>query len=157
MHAITFAHRDNQSVVIKNKSAIVTSPTPGGVPQTLLHNGCSTGTPSSFDHLLSSKLSNLWTQRQNIKGDFGSTYTTSGLVIRATNVFSYGGFKGLLIEVECAEPVSSDEFQTRVKKVGERLKEMGVQDYKICSDTIDPNNPNFICDLAYQYVKVLEL
>ncbi|SCV05569.1 LANO_0H10374g1_1 [Lachancea nothofagi CBS 11611] len=157
MHSITFSHRDNKSVIVKNKSAIVTSAMPGSIPAALTLNGCSSASCESFDHLLTSKLSNLWTQRQTIKGDFGSTYQTSELTIRATNVFSYGGFKGLLIELECEEQIPDSEFDQRINRIRNYLRDMSIEDYKICSDIMDPQRRNFLCDLAQQYVKVLEL
>ncbi|CUS23714.1 LAQU0S11e02608g1_1 [Lachancea quebecensis] len=157
MHVITFTNRDNQSVIIKNNSAIITSSATEAVQSSLTLNGCSTGTLDTFDNLLVSKLSNLWTQRQNIKGDFGSTFKTTELTVRATNVFSYGGFKGLLIELECEDGVSDKDFDQRVMKIRHLLDEMSIGEYRVCSSSMDPKNYNFICDLAFQYVKVLEV
>ena len=122
MHSITFTHRDNRTVTIKNKSAIITT-SGSNVPEQLTSNGCSTNAPEPFDNLLQTKLSNLWTQRQSIKGEFGSTYRTTELVVRATNVFSYGGFKGLLLELECVDDVSLEEFEQRVDHIRAFLKE----------------------------------
>ncbi|SCU87950.1 LADA_0E07228g1_1 [Lachancea dasiensis] len=157
MHSITLSHMENKSVIVKNKSAIVTSVAQGGLLEGLTLNGCSSGVCESFDNLLASKLSNLWTQRQSIKGDFGSTYQTTELVIRATNVFSYGGFKGLLIEIICEDDVSDQEFEQRVSKIRNYLKEISIEDYKICGDFMNPQKRDFICDLAHQYIRVLEL
>ncbi|SCU88415.1 LAFA_0E12552g1_1 [Lachancea sp. 'fantastica'] len=156
MHSISFSHHGNKTVTIKNKAAIVTSTNPGDIPASQILNGCSSRSSEPFDHLLTSKLSNLWTQRQSIKGDFGSTYQTAELIIRATNVFSYGGFKGLLIELECEENVQDTDFQQRVEKIRKYLKEIGIEDYKICGESMDPLLKNYACDLAFQYVKVLE-
>lgn len=156
MHSITFTHRDNRTVTIKNKSAIITT-SGSNVPEQLTSNGCSTNAPEPFDNLLQTKLSNLWTQRQSIKGDFGSTYRTTELVVRATNVFSYGGFKGLLLELECVDDVSLEEFEQRVDHIRTFLKEISIVDMKISMQRMAPTKPNFLCDLAYQYVKALEL
>lgn len=156
MHSITFTHRDNRTVTIKNKSAIITT-SGSNVPEQLTSNGCSTNAPEPFDNLLQTKLSNLWTQRQSIKGEFGSTYRTTELVVRATNVFSYGGFKGLLLELECVDDVSLEEFEQRVDHIRAFLKEISIVDMKISMQRMAPTKPNFLCDLAYQYVKALEL
>lgn len=156
MHSITFTHRDNRTVTIKNKSAIITT-SGSNVPEQLTSNGCSTNAPEPFDNLLQTKLSNLWTQRQSIKGEFGSTYRTTELVVRATNVFSYGGFKGLLLELECVDDVSLEEFEQRVDHIRTFLKEISIVDMKISMQRMAPTKPNFLCDLAYQYVKALEL
>ncbi|SCV03364.1 LAME_0H09824g1_1 [Lachancea meyersii CBS 8951] len=157
MHSISFSNHGNKTVTIKNKSAVVTSTNTGDIPTSLILNGCSSRFCESFDHLLTSKLSNLWTQRQSIKGDFGSTYQTAELTIRATNVFSYGGFKGLLLELECEGDVQDQDFEQRVVKIRKYLKDIGIEDYKICCESMDPLCKNFTCDLAFQYVKVLEL
>lgn len=156
MHSITFTHRDNRTVTIKNKSAIITI-SGSNVPERLTSNGCSANAPEPFDNLLQTKLSNLWTQRQSIKGEFGSTYRTTELVVRATNVFSYGGFKGLLLELECVDDVSLEEFEQRVDHIRTFLKEISIIDIKISMQRMAPTKPNFLCDLAYQYVKALEL
>lgn len=90
-------------------------------------------------------------------GEFGSTYRTTELVVRATNVFSYGGFKGLLLELECVDDVSLEEFEQRVDHIRTFLKEISIVDMKISMQRMAPTKPNFLCDLAYQYVKALEL
>ncbi|SCU86884.1 LAMI_0D03950g1_1 [Lachancea mirantina] len=157
LHAVTFSHRDNQSVVIRSKSAIVTTAQGSTIPDDLVLNSCSAGACEPFDSVLMSKLSNLWTLRQSIKGDFGSTYKTTELTIRAANIFSYGSFKGLVIELECEDDVAAEEFQQRVDKICNYLKDISVGDFRTCSDHIDPSKPHFLCDVAYQYIRVLEL
>lgn len=144
-------------MIIKNKSAVVTSSPAADPPQQLTFNSCSTGAPESFDTILTTKLSNLWTQRQSIKGDFGSTFLTTDLIIRATNVFSYGGFKGLLIELECNDGASISDFEKRIERVRSHLYGISLREIKICRDVMDTTKPNFLCDLAYQYIKVLEI
>lgn len=153
MYSITFSHHFNQTITIKNNSAIITSLQ---APEELTANGCSLGTPESFDSILLSKLSNIWTQRQSTKGEFGSTYKTTELTIRAANIFTYGGFRGLLIELESNEDITQESFDRRVNNIRTLLTKISITDYKISNDLMNKFKPNFICDLAYQYLKVLE-
>ncbi|AET38676.1 Srb2p Ecym_3176 [Eremothecium cymbalariae DBVPG len=152
MYSLTLTHRDNQTVTIKKHSAIVTG---HHVTEQLTSNGCSTGFPESFDNIITSKLSNIWTQRQSIKGDFGSSYKTSDLVVRAANVFSSSGFKGLLLELEGDESSEMD-FDTKVETIQSLLDEISSREFKLSKDRMKDTEPNFLCDLAYQYVKVLD-
>ncbi|AAS50284.1 AAL082Wp [Eremothecium gossypii ATCC 10895] len=153
LYSLQLTHRDNQTVVIKNQSAIVTGQ---HSTDALTSNGCSSGFPEPFDNILTSKLSNIWTQRQSTKGNFGTTYKTSELIIRASNVFSSSGFKGLLLEIECTDPVSAEEFDRRVANIRAMLSEIDINDYKLNKDEMNEGKPVFLCDLAYQYVKVLD-
>lgn len=156
MCSITFSHYERRTVLIKNKLALVTTSAPNDVSKGLMANDCCAGTPESIDTILSGRLSNIWTQRQSIKGEAGETFETTKLLVRAVNLFSYTGFKGLVIELHSAEDVTQEEFRKEVDKVRSILGEMGMGDIKISDEQIDPSKKNFISDLAYQYVRVLE-
>ncbi|AMD19197.1 HBR296Wp [Eremothecium sinecaudum] len=153
MHSLTLTHHDNQTITLKNQSAIVTG---YQVQDQLTSNGCSTGFPEPFDNILISKLSNIWTQRQSIKGEFGSTYETPEFLVRAANVFSASGFKGFLLELECDDNSSKGGLNSQLETIKGLLDEIKITDYKICSNNMKEGEMNFLCDLAYQYVKVLD-
>lgn len=156
MCSITFSHYERRTVLIKNKLALVTTSAPNDVSKGLMANGCCTGTPESIDAILSGRLSNIWTQRQSIKGEAGETFETTDLLVRAVNLFSYTGFKGLVIELHSTEDATEESFKRDVEKIRSILKEMGMGDVKVSGEQLDPSQTNFISDLAYQYVRVLE-
>ena len=93
-------------------------------------------------------------QRQLIKGDAGETLILDGLTVRLVNLFSSTGFKGLLIELQADE---AGEFETKIAGIEGHLAEIRAKDYKTSSDSLGPDTSNEICDLAYQYVRALEL
>ncbi|AJU27137.1 Srb2p [Saccharomyces cerevisiae YJM270] len=154
MYSITFHHHGRQTVLIKDNSAMVTTAAAADIPPALVFNGSSTGVPESMDTILSSKLSNIWMQRQLIKGDAGETLILDGLTVRLVNLFSSTGFKGLLIELQADE---AGEFETKIAGIEGHLAEIRAKDYKTSSDSLGPDTSNEICDLAYQYVRALEL
>lgn len=154
--SITFSHHEKKTVLIKNKTALVTTSAPQDVPRALVDNLCCGETPDSIDSILVTRLSNIWTQRQSIKGEAGETFETTGLLIRAVNLFSYTGFKGLLIELNSAKNATTEEFRVSVEKVRLLLQEIGMKDVKISGELLNPTKSNYISDLAYQYVRVLE-
>ncbi|CCF60108.1 hypothetical protein KAFR_0J00400 [Kazachstania africana CBS 2517] len=151
MYSITFPSHDQKTVIIKDqKFALVTTSNVKNVSNDLLENNCTSGFIDSMDSILTNKLSNIWDQRQLIRGESGETFITKlKSTIKAINLFSSTGFKGLLIEIDTTH---ADEVQ----EVKDILKNIGIKDYQICQDSMDETNPNYICDLAYQYVKVLE-
>lgn len=155
MHTLQLSHKSNETITIKNQSAIIT---PTHVHKDLYDNGCVFGTPEPFDYMLSNKLSNIWTQRQSIKGEFGVTYHTADLVIRTNNAFSYSGFQGLILEIESKSLNSFESFQKSFEKVQGMLREMGLKDVKVSLDKFQKldTTENFnLFDLAFQYLKVL--
>lgn len=156
MCSITFSHHEKRTVLIKNKLAIITASTSIDVPKALVTNGCCAGTPESIDSILSTRLSNIWTHRQSIKGEAGETFQTTGLLVRAVNLFTYTGFKGLLIEITSTENSTTEEFAEKVESIRKMLRGIGVMDVKVSDEFLDPSESNYICDLAYQYVRVLE-
>lgn len=154
MHTLTMSHKNNQTVTIKNQSAILT---PTHVPKALYDNEFIFGIPESFDYILLNKLSNIWTQRQSIKGELGVSYQTSDLVIRVNNAFSYSGFQGLLLELESHENQTPEAFEKSVIRVRALLNEMGLNDVKVSLDKFyhSDGSDNDLFDLTYQYLKVL--
>lgn len=158
MYSITFHHHARQTVLIKDKSAMVTTAAAADIPPALVFNGSSTGVPESIDSILSSKLSNIWLQRQLIKGDAGETLLMDGLTVRLVNLFSSTGFKGLLIELQAGAPHEAAVFEAKIADIEAHLSEIHVKDFKTSSDSLTPGSEsdNYICDLAYQYVRALE-
>lgn len=156
MCSITFSHDEKRTVLIKNKLSLITASTPNDIPKALLSNGCCTGAIESIDTILSTKLSNMWTQRQSIKGEAGETFETTDLLVRAINLFSYTGFKGLLIELTSSRDISKDDFEAKVGSIRSLLQGIGMKDTKFSDERLDPSESNYISDLAYQYVRVLE-
>lgn len=156
MCSITFSHHEKRTVLIKDKTALVTTSARHDVPKDLVANVCCAGTPESIDNILASRLSNIWTQRQSIKGEAGETFETTGMLVRAANLFSYTGFKGLLIELTSNENATSEQFRANVERIRNLLQGIGMKDAKISGELLDPSKSNYISDLAYQYVRVLE-
>lgn len=156
MYSITFQHFDKTTVLIKNKYSMVTTCSPSEIPKDLLGNVSSTNNPEHIDQILSSKLSNIWNQRQVIKGEAGETFETTDTLVRAVNLFSYTGFKGLLIELISSEDATAEDFDNSVQRMRVMLEEIGVKDVKISQENLNPSNNDYISDLAYQYTRVLE-
>lgn len=156
MYSITFQHHDRKTVLIKNKFSMITTSNPSEVSRDLLDNVASTNSPEPFDQILSSKLSNIWNQRQVIKGEAGETFETTDTLVRAVNLFSYTGFKGLLIELTSPENATGEEFGKSIQHMQTILEEIGAKDVKISQENLNPFNCNYISDLAYQYTRVLE-
>ncbi|EDO17687.1 hypothetical protein Kpol_1004p64 [Vanderwaltozyma polyspora DSM 70294] len=157
MHSVSFSHHDKRSILIQNKNAIITTSNSKDIPNSLIFNGCSTGTAEPIDSILSTKLSNIWSQRQGIRGDAGETLKTAELLVRAVNLFSSTGFKGLLIELESIEDISEDEFMKSLQNIRSILNDINSKDFKVSTDQLYPDKQNYLGDLAYQYVRVLEV
>ncbi|CAR29772.1 hypothetical protein ZYGR_0AD04560 [Zygosaccharomyces rouxii] len=156
MYSITFQHHDRKTILIKNKLAMITTSSPSEVPRDLVDNVSSTNSPEPFDQILSSKLSNIWNQRQIIKGEAGETFETTDTLVRAVNLFSYTGFKGLLIELTSPEDATAEEFNKSVQRMRTMLEGIGAKDVKVSQENLNPSNCDYISDLAYQYTRVLE-
>lgn len=156
MCSITFSHYERRTVLIKNKLALVTASASNDVPKGLITSDCSAGTPESIDTILSGRLSNIWTQRQSIKGEAGETFETTSLLVRSINLFSYTGFKGLVIELHSAEDATEEDFKKDVDVIRNILEELGLTDIKVSGEQLNPLRSDFISDLAYQYARVLE-
>lgn len=154
MHTVQLSHKNNETVTIKNQSAIIT---PTYVTKALYDNGCVFGTPEPFDYMLSNKLSNIWTQRQSIKGEFGVSYQTADLSIRVNNAFSYSGFQGLILELESKSSDNLEAFEKNVERVRTMLSGMGLSDVRVSSDKSQGSKQedSSLFDLAAHYLKVL--
>lgn len=185
LYSLSFPQK-KKNVLIKNGIAIVTTTsfdvdnenTDSGTSNVrkLIDSSSSVWYPEQIDNIISNKLSNMWIQRQLIKGDAGESFITQdGLLIKCCNLFSSFGFKGLLIELKEAplantiHTTSIDDnshFTFCVKAILDILKTIGIKTYKISKDTLNkdtmsPINSNRdenaeLCDLAYQYVNVLD-
>ncbi|CDO93203.1 unnamed protein product [Kluyveromyces dobzhanskii CBS 2104] len=154
MHTLQLSHKNNETVTIKNQSAIIT---PTYVPKGLYDNDCVFGTPEPFDYMLSNKLSNIWTQRQSIKGEFGVSYQTADLLIRVNNAFSYSGFQGLILDLESKPSDTLEMFQKNVDRIRSMLKEIGLTDVKVSLDDSQKveEKGSSLFGLAAHYLKVL--
>lgn len=148
LYSLTFSHHDRRTVLMRGGSGLVLGGTTDNnnttVPPQL--QTCSTGYSEPVDQLLNSKLSNMWTQRQVVRGDAGESLLVTGdVMVRIVNLFSSTGFKGLLIEVDGGS----------VDTVLGLLKEMNVVDYKVAQeDNTSDNDATY--KLAELYIKVLE-
>ena len=167
MYSMNYSFKREYSVIVKNKTALLLSSDASGNSnprvQQLVDSDCSTGFPESFDNLLSSKLSNMWEQRQVLRGDAGESFRTMGYLVRCINIFSSTGFKGLVIQIELSDDstASDEDLQSKIDEVTELLQGISITDFKVSTDTLassttNPDPSNYLCHLAYQYVRVLE-
>ena len=132
--------------------------------QDLIENDCSTGFPESLDTLLGNKLTNMWEQRQMLRGDAGETFRTMTCIIRCINLFSSTGFKGLIIEIESIGNETGEIFNNKINDIKDLLKEISITEYQLSQDTLTEqtemnsieSDTDNLCNLAYQYVRVLE-
>lgn len=175
LYSIGFPQQQ-RSVLLKNGVGIVTTTKIDENSRKLIDSSSSVWYPESMDTIISNKLSNMWVQRQLVKGDAGESFITrDGLLIKCCNLFSSFGFKGLIIELreqeqeeeEVATALKVDHFDVCVKSIIDILQTMGITNYKTSRDvlkrdetvttTTQTTNENTqLCDLAYQYVKVLD-
>ena len=168
MYSLNFSFERELSVMVKGQTALLLSSdaAAGALSadprvQRLVDSDCSTGFPESFDNLLSSKLSNMWEQRQVLRGDAGESFRTMGYLVRCINVFSSTGFKGLAIQVEQDAGDDEAQLQDRIDEVKELLRGISITEFKVSSDRLTSSatkhSPNdYLCDLAHQYVRVME-
>lgn len=178
LYSISFPQQQ-RNVLLKNGIAMVTTTkidsddTDDNSSQRLIDSSSSVWYPEPMDTIFNNKLSNMWLQRQLIKGDAGESFTTrDGLLIKCCNLFSSFGFKGLLIELRenglnGASTVNNDDFGIYVKSITDILETMGISNYKtsnavlmkqdqFTTPTSRTNKNTELCDLAYQYVNVLD-
>lgn len=176
LYSISFPQQQ-RSVLLKNGMGIVTTTKIDGHSRKLIDSGSSVWYPDSMDTIISNKLSNMWVQRQLVKGDAGESFVTrDGLLIKCCNLFSSFGFKGLIIELrehkqegeeEDGTTLNVDHFDVCVKSIIDILQSMGITKYKTSRDvlkrdetvttTTQATNENTqLCDLAFQYVNVLD-
>lgn len=152
LHCITFAHHGKRTVMVRNGVAMATSAQTADIAQP-----CAPVTGPSLDPLdvvLAEKLANLWHQRQVLRGDVGDAFELEHVIVRAVNLFSPSGFKGLLIELQSR---GQSNWSSELPPIENALKDIGIQGFKSCVETIGTSpSASYICDLAFQYVHVLE-
>lgn len=125
---------------------------PFTIPDDHLHKGATTGLNDTFDYFVAQKLQSMWTQRQSIKGDGGEIYEleNQNVIIRTSNVFLHGVFKGLLIQIEIPSVTSADAT----------VFEPIIQRYRIplghlCTEVLDPHLLDAYGDLCLQLSVIL--
>lgn len=122
------------------------------IPNDHLHKGVTTGLNDPFDFVINQRLQGLWTQRQSIKGDGGQIYEleNGNLIIRTSNVFLHGNFRGLLIQIElqnCKENDRQASFQKIIEKYN-------IPTGSLCCGVLDPSSLDKYGDLALQYSEI---
>lgn len=122
------------------------------IPDSHLHQGATTGLNDPFDYFVSQKLQSIWTQRQTVKGDGGEIYQLENdrVIIRTSNVFLHGVFKGLLIHIEIPSVTSADP--TIFEPIIQRYR---IPNGRICSDVLDMNLLDPYGDLCLQLAEIL--
>lgn len=121
-----------------------------------LHKGSTTGLNEAFDIIANQRLQSLWVQRQAIKGDGGQIYEleNGNLIIRTSNVFLHGQFRGLLIQIEMDESCvnKADSLLVNFQKV---IDKYNIPPGNLCCDVLDQNCLLKYEDLALQYSEIL--
>lgn len=142
------------NVIQESSSSPSTSSSPnssgaGSYPEDHLHKGATSGFNDPFDIVVNSKLQSLWLTRQNIKGDGGQIYEleNGSLIIRTSNVFLHGMFKGLLIQIEAQE--------YKVDEIEKILQKYNIPKGNLCKDVLDSKNLDQYGDLSLQYAEIL--
>lgn len=154
MYSLHLSHH-KKTLLVKNNNVIITTINQNDIPFDLIFNGCNSGTPSSIDNFLSNKLSNMWSSRQNIKGEGGESILTMNLVIRMVNLFTNTGFKGMLLEIEAVDDnLEEEKFNECLEKINSILIDINIKDAKIGMNSGTESNP--LCVLGNQYVEALE-
>ncbi|KAK6464151.1 mediator of RNA polymerase II transcription subunit 20 [Scheffersomyces coipomensis] len=129
------------------------------IPDEHLHLGATTGLNDPFDFFVSQKLESLWTQRQLIRGDGGQIYEleNGNLIIRTSNVFLHGNFRGLLIQIELNNNLITNIKDTKSFKASfEKIsKKYGIPEGDICCDILDSKFLDKHGDLCLQYSEIL--
>lgn len=123
-----------------------------------LHKGVTTGLNDPFDGVISQRLQSLWLQRQSVKGYGGQIYEleNGNLIIRTSNVFLHGQFRGLLIQLELNNDSLDNTEQDFIKETFWKI----IQKYNIpagnlCCDVLDSTSLYKYGDLALQYAEIL--
>lgn len=121
-----------------------------------LHKGVTTGLNDPFDVMTNQRLQSLWVQRQAIKGDGGQIYEleNGNLIIRTSNVFLHGQFRGLLIQIEIDESCvnKNDSLLANFQKV---IDKYNIPPGNLCCDVLDATRLQKYEDLALQYSEIL--
>ncbi|KAK6203467.1 mediator of RNA polymerase II transcription subunit 20 [Scheffersomyces amazonensis] len=128
------------------------------IPDHHLHRGATTGLNDPFDVFVSQKLESLWTQRQLIRGDGGQIYEleNGNLIIRTSNVFLHGNFRGLLIQIELNNNlVATGDPQSFLGSFEKVRQKYGIPEGDICCDVLDSKYLDKYGDLCLQYAEIL--
>lgn len=127
------------------------------VPDAHLHKGATSGLNDPFDAFITQKLQSLWTLKQNIRGDGGQIYQleNGNLVIKTSNIFLHGLFKGLLIEINVKDHVVENYNKEYLTSLFEKI----IHNYKIptgriCLDILTDKADTY-GDLCLQYSEIL--
>lgn len=138
------------------------------IPDNHLHLGATTGLNDSFDLFLNQKLQSLWTQKQIIKGDGGQIYELENgkVLIKTSNVFMHGSFKGLLVQIEVDDSYRKRGGAISATAVTEReedaniirqvLAKYNVPQGKISFDVLDTAASDRYGNLCLQYSRTLD-
>ena len=138
----------NSVGIFTNNAINDDSPPPAdgfGFPESYLYRGVTSGYNDPFDMLVGQKLQSLWLQKQNIKGDGGQVYEleNGSVIIRTSNVFLHGVFKGLLIQIETKRDIDAV------------MDKYSIPRGNMSNKTIDQTNLDLYGDLSLQYAQVL--
>lgn len=126
------------------------------IPSAHLHGGATSGLNDPFDYLVGQRLQSLWTQRQAIKGDGGNSYELENgrLVVRTSNVFLHGNFRGLLIQIE-VDAASVDASADLKQVFAAVMAKYNIPQGHLCCDVLDRDLLDAHGDLALQYAEIL--
>ena len=124
------------------------------IPCSHLHLGATSGLNDPFDQVLTEKLQSLWNRRQIIRGDGGHIYEleNGNLVIRTSNVFLHGTFKGFLIQMECDNHDPKIQIESFFRGIMSRYN---MPSGRLCCDVLDPSMLDKYGDMCLQYSEIL--
>ncbi|KAI5965719.1 SRB2 [Candida pseudojiufengensis] len=128
------------------------------IPDNHLRLGATMGLNDSFDVFANSKLQNLWTQKQVIKGDGGQIYEleNGNLCIRTSNVFLHGNFRGLLLQIEIDEKSPSYKDKDVKNTIIQITQKYGVSDQNLSCEVLSASTLDKYGDLCLQYSRILD-
>ena len=145
------------SNIIEEERTEVLNGSEFSIPDSHLHQGATTGLNDPFDFFLNQKQQSLWTQKQNIKGDGGQIYEleNGSLIIRTSNVFLHGIFKGLLILIE-VDHGANDKVESDSLGPFERvISKYNIPRGNMSSSVLDSDLLDKYGDLCLQYSEIL--
>lgn len=128
------------------------------IPNDHLADGATTGLNDPFDLFVGQKLQSLWTLRQLVKGDGGNIYEleNGNLVIRTSNVFLHGNFRGFLIQIDLSNqyvnPRDPLAFPKAFAHICERYK---IPEGTMLCKVLDEKFLDKYGDVCLQYSQIL--
>lgn len=145
------------SNVIEEESGEILNASEFSIPDSHLHQGATTGLNDTFDFFVNQKMQSLWTQKQNIKGDGGQIYEleNGSLIIRTSNVFLHGIFKGLLIQIEVETESGEHETNSLLEPFERVLSKYNIPRGKMSCNVLDSKLLDKYGDLCLQYSEIL--